>query len=453
MTPLQLTHFEELMYWENHPAYPCNVFVRARFSGKLHRGDVETALLLALGRHPLLRSKIERRGRRWFWVLSEEKPELTWTDLPHGPGDDFPSSTHINLQEEIGLRVCVHSGTQTSDMTLQFHHSCCDGAGFLAFLQDWLVFYARQRGAELDESRLPNYDPRRLSNRARYGLTWWKLLKLLPRQLIGLQGVKQFMARAPQPLHPHSAHPTGQSPPAQYPSGARHVFTVDETIRFRQIAQLQNVTTNDLLARNLFLAIFQWRQEQGLGIDHEWLRMMVPMDLRTAADREMPAANIVSSVFLDRRSIDSMDSEQLLASIHDEMQLIKRNQLGLTFLFSLRLFDWLPGGIRKSVKTDRCTISFIFTNVGKALARTPLPKRSGRLLAGDVMLEGLQALVPLRPYNCAAFCVHQYAGKLVMDLHYDSGVLASDHARRIIENFVAQSLAMNVNSSVAEPIR
>lgn len=457
MTLLQLTHFEELMHWEDHPAYPCSVFVRVRFTGQLQQSKVKAAIDAILQRHPLLQAKIERRGRRWFWVPSKDQPNLVWTEVDDSLSDNLPHATNIDLREEIGLRLFVLSGTQASDLIFQFHHSCCDGAGFLAFLHDWLCFYSQQCGAQPDEWKAAKIDPQLLVDRAKYGLTWWKLLKLLPRQLVGLQGVAQFLGRSPQPLLPHVAYPKELKPPANYPTVVTHTFSTDETIRLRQLAQIQNVTTNDLLARNLFLAIFRWRREQGQEVPDAWLRMMVPVDMRNAADREMPATNIVSSVFLDRRSKDAKEPEKLLASIHEEMQLIKRNQLGFTFLFSLGLFDWLPGGIRKSVKTDRCTISFIFTNVGKLFVRSPLPRHEGKLIAGDVIFEGMQALVPLRPYNCAAFCAHQYAGRLAMDLHYDSGVLTSDQARRILELFAEQSSSFDNSTTplkeIPEPIR
>jgi hypothetical protein len=295
---------------------------------------------------------------------------------------------------------------------------------------------------------LPSFDSSRLAERGRYGLNWWKLLRMLPRQLIGLQGAKQFMQRKPTPLAPHTARPAHEEPPIHFPSAASYVFSVDETIRLRQTAQSRNVMTNEMLARNLFLAIFCWQRLRGCIDECNWLRMMVPVDLRSVEDRMLPAANVVSSIFLDRRGEDAADPETLLESIHKEMELIKRNQLGFTMLFSLRLFQWLPGGIRKSVRTDRCTVSCIFTNLGKIFVRTPLPKRGGRLVAGDVTLDSLQLLVPLRPYNCAAFCVHQYAGKLVVDLHFDPDVLTREDAAHILEIFANQSVTMTANSLV-----
>ncbi len=436
---LPLTHFEELMFWEDRPAYPCCPFIRLRFAGQLDRSAVDVALSQAIVQHPLLMSNVELRAGRLHWVPADPRLAVSWSDVAVSPSDDFPRATPIDLQNEIGLRVFVTAGSQSSDLVLYFHHSCCDGAGILTFIDDLLIAYARERGESSPQVRLRSYDAERLADRDRYDLTWWKLLKMLPRQLIGLQGAKQFMERNPSPLIPHTPRPDEDALPTDFPSNVTHQFTVDETTRLRQVAQRLNVTTNDLLARDLFLALVRWRREQGCGNDQEWLRMMVPMNLRSPRDRELSAANVVSSVFLDRRGEDAVDPERLLTTIHEEMELIKRNQLGLTFVFSLRLVRWLPGGLRKSARQNKCTVSCFLSNFGRVLARSPLPKCDDRLVVGDTQLESLQVLAPLRPYNCAPFVVHQYAGRLELDMRYDSDVLTPVQARRLMEMYVEQS--------------
>ena len=103
---------------------------------------------------------------------------------------------------------------------------------------------------------------------------------------------------------------------------------------------------------------------QNIDDDGSWLRMMIPMNLRTTDDRLMPAANMVSSVFLDRRGPDFADPDRLLRGIHEEMDLIKRLHLGFTFIFSTAICRRFLGGLEKKVRADKCTISCIFTNVG-----------------------------------------------------------------------------------------
>ena len=47
----------------------------------------------------------------------------------------------------------------------------------------------------------------------------------------------------------------------------------------------------------------------------------------------------------------------------------------------------LPNGLRNSARKDQCTVSCIFTNLGRVLIRSPLPKHDGSLVAGDAVLE------------------------------------------------------------------
>jgi hypothetical protein len=217
-----------------------------------------------------------------------------------------------------------------------------------------------------------------------------------------------------------------------------HHFDADTTQGLRSSAKQLGVTTNDLLARDLFLALHQFRTSRALGKPDEWLRMMVPMNLRNASDRQISAANIVSSVFLDRRGGDIADAESLLASIKEQMDLIKRLQLGFTFMFSLYASRLLPGGLRRVAAGTSCNTSVVFTNLGKILARTPLPADQGRLVAANVRLDQIEIAAPLAPFLCASFAAGWYAGRLSLTLHHDPRVLDTPSAEQLLQGFVDQ---------------
>ena len=86
----------------------------------------------------------------------------------------------------------------------------------------------------------------------------------------------------------------------------------------------------------------------------------------------MPAANVMSVIFLDRRGKDFEDPDKLLVGIHDEMKLIKRYELGLTFVLSLRFLSKIPGGLRNATSASKCQASCLLTNLGIMLHRLPL---------------------------------------------------------------------------------
>jgi hypothetical protein len=474
---LPLTAMEEFFFWDDRPAYPCSSFVRLRFSGCLDRAAFQRAVDTALSRHPLLTAKVEIAGRRRLrWSLVENPaPVIVWEERPLD--GRLPPATHLDLRREIGIRfhVRIDPVAAASDLTIQIHHACCDAAGIASFIRDLLVVYAAvttvgqtflsaeerarataglpipgataglpssvadtagQTGSgtqTLEQMQLPPLDPALLAGRGRFGLSFGKLLAMAPRQLVGLLGARQFLMRRPAPVIPHQASPNDSPLPREYPATLSHAFDRETTAAVRRAATRQGVTPNDLLARDLFLALAEWRRRQNVADDDGWLRMMVPINLRTAADRRLPAAVVVGSVFLDRRGPDFADPDRLLRGIHAEMELIKRNRLGFTFVFSLAVCRRLLGGLEKKVRADKCTVSCVFTNVGTLFAEAPLPERDGRIMAGNLTLVDLDTVAPIHPYSCVTMIAGLYAGRLSITLHYDPRPLSQAQAADLLD--------------------
>jgi hypothetical protein len=432
---LPLTAFEELLFWEDRPAYPCSCFARFQFSGRFDHEAFESALRCVMPRHPLLTARLEMRGRRPFWRMQPDAvPEIQWLSGP--TGQSLPAARHQDLRKEIGLGLFVVENSDSCDVTAQFHHACCDGVGIQALVSDLLVTYALGKGARSGRLRLPKLDPDRLARRGTYGLTLWKLVKMLPGQILGLPGAGRFFSRSPSPLLPHRALPDDDALPAGFPATRTHTFTRGETTALSKAAQRLNVTVNDLLVRDVYLTLGEWRARHSVGDDDDWLRMMVPMNLRAAQDRLLPAANVVGSVFLDRRGRDFAHTGQLLAGIAHELQLIKDHRLSLIFIYGLHVLNSVPGGLRRIARGDRCMLSIIFSNLGRPLLRCPLPRENGRLVAGDVTLERIDGTVPLPPYNCATFTAMEYAHRLSMTLHHDPRVVDTAQADDLAATFV-----------------
>jgi hypothetical protein len=57
-------------------------------------------------------------------------------------------------------------------------------------------------------------------------------------------------------------------------------------------------------------------------------------------------------------------------------------------------------------------------------------------VAGNVVLEGMDAVAPNRPYTCASFAAHIYAGRLAITLHYDPRPLTAPQAADLLETFL-----------------
>jgi len=448
---MPLTTIEEFLLWEDRPAYPWSCFVRLHFSGRIDERALEAAVRTIMPRHPLLCSRLVSQGRRMYWeAVDDPMPEITCIEGP--TGGSFPRTRNQDLRQEIGIKLFVVRDEASSDLTLQIHHACADGAGMFVFANDLLIAYARQMGVKSRRLQLPEFDPARLAQRGSYGLSLWKLVKMLPRQMVGLAGVRQFLSRSPVAVLPHDVLPCDDPPPAHYPATRTHTFSAEETARLRQAAKQTGSTVKDLLIRDVFLTLGTWRAENDVEDDEAWLRMMVPFNLRTNSDRSLSAANIVSSVFLDRRGQDFEQPKALLESVQDEMNLIKDNKLGYTFILSLKVFSLLPNGLKNNARQDRCSSSCIFTNMGRPLIRCPLPREEGRLAAGNVRLERIDGTAPLRPYNCVTFNASEYARRLTFILHYDARIISDAQADDLMATFVSrlrQTLAEGVSPVTA----
>ncbi|MCA9146741.1 MAG: hypothetical protein H6823_15605 [Planctomycetaceae bacterium] len=440
--PLPLAPFEEYMLGDDHSAYPMVFFLRLRFSGRIDETSFETAYQAAVSRHSLLRAILASKGKRNLeWVESDQLPSIRWVE--RGNSDALPRAAPMDLTKDPGVAAIGLHGDEGTDVVLQFHHSCCDGLGAFQFVNDLLVAYALERGETSARVQLKPLATDRLGQRDRFDLTVGKLLKMIPRQLVGLLGVGQFIMRSPVPITQHAPAPIDGELPEDFPSALSFRLDASQSAELRAVATRDQVSANDLLARDLFLAIDEWRREHDRGTPDQWLRFSVPMSLRTADDRTMPAANKVSMIFLDRCGKGFVSPKHLLQSIRDEMALIKRNDLGMTFIFSLWAAKYLLRNLRKIAKPTACQATTVLTNLGSPLARTPLPRDQGCLIVGDTKLAELDILATLRPLTGVTFCVFEYAGEFNVTMNYDPRVLSARQAQDLRDTylrFIQQSL-------------
>lgn len=430
---LMLTAFEEYMLCDDRPDHPMTGFFRLRFSGRLNVSALEAAVQMTVARHPLVRSRVCRNDRnRLFWNSDDvfSVPLERWS----ADGQrEYPAAGYIDLTASPGTRIWLVEREGAHDLVVQIHHACTDALGMCRLIDDLLITYGRNAGAVGPEMALQTLDNRQLANRSRIGMTWGKLLQMLP----GLYFVGRFFLRKPTPLGLASANPSScQS--AGFPSPRTYDFRIEDSHRILAEARLKKMTVNDLLARDLFLALNAWRTENGTGTARDWLRFFVPVNARTADHAILSAANVMGAVFLERNQQQMANPESLLRSIHAEMRMIKHRHLGLLFIAAHSMLRRFPRLRHSIVSGASCRSSCVFSNLGIILSRTPLPRRDGKLVIGDVLLDGVDFIAPLRPLTAAAVCVYTYAGRLSINLHFDPRSISKPQADRLLECFVGQ---------------
>lgn len=438
--PIPLTAFEEYMVLDGTASHPMEFFFRLRFAGRLDVDALRSACEETLARHPLLRARIDRRpGRRpRFVAAADTRAAFVVVERPAADHpDDYPSPPPLDTDRGPLVRLTAltppagRADDETgTDLLAQFHHAGCDGLGALDFLEDLATIAAARIDAR--PPRLDRLEPARLARRWRYGFDAWGLLASLPRQARGLEGVWQYVRNAPARL-----------PPGDRTAGPRRLATCSvacdaaTTGGLRREATRLGVSLNDLAAAALFealretLATTEEARPRAAGRrDRSVVRLSIPMNLRQTADRRLPAANVVSMVFLDRSAAAIDEPDGLLRSIHDEMQLIRRLGLGMTFLFTLWAARLTPGGIGGLVRNQRTAATALFTNIGRLFRRSCRPG-GGLLRIGPATLESIDGLAPLRRGTPLAVTAAEYAGSWTFTLRYDPAAVSAEQARRI----------------------
>jgi hypothetical protein len=191
---------------------------------------------------------------------------------------------------------------------------------------------------------------------------------------------------------------------------------------------------NDLFLAALFRAMDDWFAVHRPAARQAYLRIMVPINLRSHDDREMPAANVVSMVNLDRRPARYRDGRQLLKSLSREMAVVKRCRLGITLHHLVSLFRYL-GKLAWLVSEGRCLSTCVLSNLGEpAVLTANVPEEASNQ---PLVLTALNFLPPIRPLTAAAFGVVTFRGCVGVALHYDC-LLPKAQAAELLERFVLQ---------------
>jgi hypothetical protein len=152
----------------------------------------------------------------------------------------------------------------------------------------------------------------------------------------------------------------------------------------------------------------------------------------------MPAANVMSFTFVDRHTDDCTDSRALVNSIRRETEIIKHRRLGLYFIGQLALLGGIPGGMKLMLSPRRCFATAVLTNVGDMTHRfaLPFPVAEGKLVVGNLTLESIVGMPPLRPLTHLGIGIFSYADRLVVTLLADRHHFARDDARDFLAMLV-----------------
>ena len=197
---------------------------------------------------------------------------------------------------------------------------------------------------------------------------------------------------------------------------------------------------NDLLLRDLFLTLDRWQGKHLPWFRSRRLRIMMPTELRGTEDYAMPAANMFAYTFLECAVRDIRRSNELLRTIHEKTALIKNERSGKRFvdmIYAASRVRWLlPFVLRRK----RCMASAVLSNIADPSRRftARLPRQSGRIVAGNLVLEEITGIPPVRPGTRATFSISQYDRRLTISLRCDPHLFCMEDTASLLGLYVEQ---------------
>ena len=438
--PLHLSPIEEFLAVDNRPRYPMDFVICTELSGDADRTAFEEALREALQRHPLLQSLIKpaKRGLPCWVPALELHPRLDWAghDVPIAlPGQEF-----IDLGSEIGLRVWVRTGGNRTMITWQFQHTCTDGIGSYRFIGDFLALYGRKTSTGGPLPEVSEIDISLLRQR-QYRVTQFAFsgnTKELRRR--AWKTAYEILMSDVKVLNPPRVRPASGDMP--FPGIETHFFDRTEHERIRAASVGLGCTVNDLLIAALLQTLYAWNHRYPSWRHGKWYRIMMPTDMRETSDYPMPAANLMSYTFINRLVRKCVSARELVAGIRDETARIKNERRGSDFN------DAVAGATRGWKKLlplilsgEMCLATAILSNVGDGAKRftAKLPRKEGKVVAGNLTLENLTGIPPIRPKTRVTVSAGSYLRKMVFcvrgDPHYFTLSSTREFLSLLVESF------------------
>ena len=455
--PLPLTLFEEFLLADQRPGFPITFVIQLKFSGRVERAAFEQAVRTAVARHPLLSASVKQMARYTHrWVLTEEATPIHWSslstadeDAPLGDGYGEP----VDLSREAGLSIWVRQGDERSEVRLQFHHACCDGIGGFRFVEDLLVAYAAQTGGEATAT-LADLDVARLAVRGHFGLAPRPWRQRLRETIFGAKEALRLYREKPLSIaipresqrdtdaqeRTESASDDGRPSAGGSLVFASQRFSGDMLRKLRVAATDANATLNDLLLHDLFLALREWNARHDADRGERYLRIVMPQSLRERADASMPAANVMSYSFLTRRTDACRAGDELMGGLAWETAAIRKYRLALYFIGGLAVGHRWKFLMKWGLSDRHCFATAVMTNVGDPTRRfrARFPRTDGRIHVGNLVLDDITGVPPLRPMTRAAFSITTYARQLTVSVMCDGTVMNHDDAQGLLDCFVSR---------------
>ena len=467
--PLRLSDFEFYMLSDDRPTHPMVFVMVVHVSGALTESCFRDSLTELVTSNMLLNCRIEKvDGKSWCWT-----PITTTLDvLQWNPAADeivrnhVPRVCAIDIHNQRGIQVQVLAGSDRSQVVIYLHHACCDGIAALQLVGELFARYGQKTAAP--DAKRPEFDlmkPEVLRQRENYetGAAASQRQKKSLTRVIGK--VARLLLRAPVMLAGSNDRQKNDAVTDQANSSSGSTINslaIQSRVLPKAIhrslrgAALQlGVSINDLFICEMTLQIRDWNRRAGLRSGRRWIRLAIPLSMRTGFHESMPAANVVSYALITRREQDCDDPAELLRSIHQQTSDVLFNREGIVCLKLFRVLRMIPGAMKLFLSFKTVLSTMVLANIGDVRRRFNgrFPLQKGRWIAGNVLIEQIHGVAPVRPNTRAAMSIGDYAGDLSISLRTDGEILNEDDSLLFLNEFLdrLQTLANQAGHVADKP--
>ncbi len=477
----RLNSIEKYHFFDSDSQFPNLIHCRLLVETRIDEALARHAWDIAGGRQPLFGCHVESRHGRLCWkkqppvascasVVSESSDNhpidsvslqcnasICFDDLPTAPGPLSDFRERLDSTSPLGPFLLVRRWSVPADANAEnvahfseiwftTHHALCDGAGAVSFINDWWRVYDNLVTGVKPTRGLMTLRLDKFLQRNQLGLGRWKFFRQLPFQAVGIFGATKFLFRksatlrlSPEQTNYSKFDPSDlklDKPLPETPaivSGWIDVETLEQLVRDTTNHQ---TSLNSRLLGDLFNAIQRWRSRiDRAASPQDWIRIILPMNIREFADRRLPSVNRTSIVQIDRRNMSELADPALFRSIDREINLIRKWQLDRMFLIVIRGLSIFQPLVRRAAQNKKPRGIAVFTNLGqpfrqheRSIAEAPSSKK---LIPTEIDFLG-----PLRYGTPLNIAVARYQDRLRVTIHYDSAILSQVEASDLLREYL-----------------
>ncbi len=438
------------MIFDDQPGYPMAVNMEWAFRGKIHRETLIEAFNRTVEHEPLFRATAVKNRGKFVWNVSEEataKLDFALSSESIEAESGQLNVAPIDLARETAKILVVEHPDGVSFQVLS-HHAIGDGIGVNDFFCSWMKEYELLLNSVPsnpvtvpwlpDESLFPHREE--LHFTAPEKVSSWVIMREL------YKGILQWFWRRPFPLIESKPKPEYQRC-TDFPMYWRKL-PADFIQPYRQKAKSLSVSLNTMMMRDMYIVLKDWLSERyptnkNIIDDSRWIRMLVPMNLRTDFHKNMPCTNILGYIFMDKKIQDCNRSDASLQEIQNLMSQAKKWNMGSRFIDGIKVVEKIPGLLKRITSNRYCHSTIVLSSVGnlcKCAHQDDYRTNDDISIQGDYPLQLIRILgaPPTRPNTPLSFGVVQHKKEMFLSCRYDINVIDKVTMLNIFDRFISE---------------